>query len=59
MCNSEMHQVRHIIITMLDNYNDFLIGVIEEEAILLRPWRLLQPAVMLEIQVFWEFIVVL
>jgi len=44
---------------MLDNYNDFLIGVIEEEAILLRPWRLLQPAVMLEIQVFWEFIVVL
>ena len=39
----------------------FLIGVIEEEAIvgLLRHLRLLQPPVMLEIQGFWEFIVVL
>jgi len=39
----------------------FLIGIVEEEVIvgLLRHLRLLQPPVMLEIQVFWEFIVVL
>jgi len=37
----------------------FLIDIIEEVAIVLRLLRLLQPALMLEIQVFWEFIVVL